>query len=184
MGRSSSAFVLCAGVSGRTEGIAHHNVWWPLDPVQEQRYLDAGQVPIDPTIHATVSAVTDRTVAGRDRENWYILVQVPSSIGLDRKIMTAAVLNRLAERGVDLRDRIEFTRTLLPADIEVRYRSRGGSIGAQSSNSRTAMFDRPDNVGPVDGLFLVGASARPGPGLVQVVAGAGRVAALVAARGS
>jgi phytoene dehydrogenase-like protein len=93
--------------------------------------------------------------------------------------MSAAVLNRLGERGIDLRDRVDFTRTLLPADIDARYRAPGGAIYGTSSNGRTAAFRRPANVGPVDGLFLVGGSAHPGGGLPLVAIGARIVADLV-----
>ena len=179
-GPSASAFVLCAAVRGRTEGVAHHNVFFPLHDRQEFQFLEAGQLPVDQTIRAAVSAVTDPAQAPSDCENWLIQVMTPPAIGIDRKLMTAGVLNRLAERGFDLRDRIEFTRTLLPADLDVRYRAPGGAIHGTSSNSRRAAFSRPSNVGPVDGLFLVGGSTRPGGGLPFVVTGARIVADLVA----
>ena len=178
-GRSMSAFVMCAAVRGRTDGIAHHNLFFSLHDEQEFRHLQAGQLPIDPTVYACVSSVTDPSMAPRDGENWVFLVNVPAGVGLDRKLMSAAVLNRLGERGIDLRDRIDFTRTLLPADIDVRYRARGGAIYGTSSNGRTAAFRRPANVGPVDGLFLVGGSAHPGGGLPLVAIGARIVADLI-----
>lgn len=178
-GRSMSAFVMCAAVRGRTEGIAHHNVFFSLHDEQEFRYLQAGQLPIDPTVYACVSSVTDPSMAPRDAENWVFLVNVPAGVGIDRKLMSAAVLNRLGERGIDLRDRIDFTRSLLPADIDARYRAPGGAIYGTSSNGRAAAFRRPANVGPVDGLFLVGGSAHPGGGLPLVAIGARIVADLV-----
>jgi len=182
MGRSASAFVVCAAVRGRTEGIAHHNVFFSLHDEQEFRYLSAGQLPIDQTIYASVSSVTDAAQAPQDCENWYVLVQTPPAIGVDRKLMTAGVLNRLAERGVDLRERIEFTRTLLPADFDARYRAPGGSIYGTSSNGKRAAFSRPSNVGPVHGLYLVGGSTHPGGGLPLVATSARIVADLVAER--
>jgi phytoene desaturase len=182
LGPSTSAFVVCAAVRGRTEGIAHHNVFFSLHNRQEFQYLETGNMAIDPTIYACVSAVTDRSQAPRECENWFLLVNTPPAVGLDRKIMTAAVLNRVAERGCDLRDRIEFTRTLLPADFEVRYRAYGGSIYGPSSNGKRAAFARPNNVGPVDGLYLVGGSSHPGGGLPMVTISARIVADLIAER--
>ena len=85
----------------------------------------------------------------------------------------------LAERGIDLRQRIEFTRTLVPADFEARYRAIDGAIYGTSSDGRTAAFARPANAGPVDGLYLVGGSAHPGGGLPLVATGARIVADLV-----
>lgn len=180
--RSTSGFVVCAAVRGRTEGIAHHNVFFSFHDRQEFQYLEAGQIPIDSTVYACVSSVTDRSQAPRDCENWFMLVNTPPAIGIDRKLMTAAVLNRLAERGHDLRQRIEFTRTLVPADFEARYRAIGGAIYGPSSNGKRAAFQRPSNVGPVDGLYLVGGSTHPGGGLPLVAIGARIVADLVAER--
>jgi len=180
--RSSSAFVICAAVRGETEGIAHHNVWFSLDDQQEFRFLEAGRMPIDPTIYACVSSVTDPSQAPDGWENWFIMVNTPPAIGIDRKIMTAGILNRLAERGVDLRQRIDFTRTLVPADFEARYRAPGGAIYGTSSDGKRAAFSRPANVGPVDGLYLVGGSSHPGGGLPLVATSARIVADLVEER--
>jgi phytoene desaturase len=181
-GRSAGAFVMCAAVRGRTEGIAHHNVFFSLHDEQEFRFLSAGQLPIDPTIYASVSSVTDPGQAPPGCENWYVLAQTPPGVGVDRKLMTAGILNRLAERGVDLRERIEFTRTLLPADFDARYRTPGGAIYGTSSNGKRAAFARPGNIGPVHGLYLVGGSTHPGGGLPLVLTGARIVADLVADR--
>jgi phytoene desaturase len=181
-GRSTSAFVICAAVRGRTEGIAHHNVFFSLHDRQEFQYLEAGQMAIDPTVYACVSSVTDPSQAPRDCENWYLLVNTPAAVGLDRKLTTAAVLNRLAERGFDIRSRIDYTRTLVPADFEARYRAFGGAIYGTSSNGKRAAFARPSNAGPVEGLYLVGGSAHPGGGLPMVAISARIVADLVAER--
>jgi phytoene desaturase len=178
-GRSMSAFVMCAAVRGRTEGIAHHNVFFSLHDEQEFRYLTSGQPAIDPSVYACVSAVTDPSMAPEGCENWVFLVNLPAAIGIDRKMMSSAVLNRLAERGIDLRDRIDFTRTLVPADFEARYGAVGGAIYGTSSNGRTAAFARPGNVGAVDGLYLVGGSAHPGGGLPLVATSARIVADLI-----
>jgi phytoene desaturase len=181
-GRSASAFVVCAAVRGRTDGIAHHNVFFSLDGDREFRELDAGREATDATVYACVPSVSDRTMAPLGGENWTMRVTLPPAVGVDRKLMTAAVLNRLAERGVDLRDRIEFTRTMVPADFDARYRAIGGSIYGSSSNGKAGAFRRPSNIGPVPGLFLVGDSSHPGGGLPQVAASARIVADLIAER--
>ena len=181
-GRSTSGFVLCAGVRGRTEGLVHRSVLFSLHDRAEHERIERGQLALDPTVTVVVSSVSDRTMAPRDAENWYVSVQTPAAVGIDRKMMTAAVLNRLAERGIDLRDRIEFTRTLLPADFEARYRSLGGAFHGASLADGAALR-RPSNVGPVDGLYLVGGTVHPGGGTTLVLRSARIVADLIAARG-
>lgn len=180
--RSFSAFVVCAGVRGRTDDLAHRTIWFPLDDRQEYERLERGMPALDPTVTAIVSSVTDPSMAPADCENWYLFVQLPAAIGIDRKLMTAAVLNRIAERGYDIRDRIDFTRTLLPADFEARYRAIGGALHGTSSDSVEAALHRPPNVGPVEGLYLVGGSTHPGGGLPSVLRSAAIVEQLITER--
>lgn len=180
-GRSTSGFLVCAGVRGRTDGLAHRSVFFSLQDRDEHERIERGQLALDPTVTAIVSSVSDPSMAPRGSENWYLLVQTPSGVGLDRKLMTAAVLNRLAERGIDLRQRIEFTRTLVPADFDARYRALGGAFHGPSLIDPPALR-RASNVGPVDGLYLVGGSVHPGGGTTFVLHGARIVADLVAER--
>jgi len=178
--RSASAFVICVAVRGRTEAVAHRNVWFPLDERQEQRYVEARQVPPDPTIEACVATVSDASMAPADHESWVIRVAVPPATGIDRKIMTAGILNRLAERGVDLRHRIAFTRTLVPADFEARWRAVDGTLHGVAPAAKQPGFGRPANAGELDGLYLVGGTAQPGPGVLFTLAGARIAAGMIA----
>lgn len=179
-GRSTSAFVLCVGARGTTPGIGHHNVWFSRDSYQEFRALDAGQVAEDPTIYGCVSAVTDASQAPDGDENWFLLVNVPAGAEIDTERYRDVVLARLADHGVDLRDRMEFAARMTPADIERLYRSPGGAIYGTSSNGIRAAFARPANRGTRDGLYLVGGSSHPGGGLPLVATSAQIVAEMIA----
>lgn len=178
---STSGFVLLAGARGSTPGIAHHNIWFSDDYRAEFEQLGAGQCADDPTIYACVSSVTDRSQAPEGCENWFLLVNTPSGVEIDHESMAALVLDRLASHGVDLRDRLEFTETMTPHDLEDRYRSPGGAIYGTSSNGRRAAFVRPGNRGSRRGLYLVGGSSHPGGGLPLVTMSGRIVADLVAA---
>ena len=165
---STSGFVVCAGVRGTTPGIAHHDIWFSDDSRHEFDQIAEGRFPNDPTIYACVSSVTDASQAPAGQENWFLLVNVAAGAELDREACTAQVLERLASHGVDLRDRLLFTETITPTDLEARYRSPGGAIYGTSSDGRRAAFVRPRNRGSHDGLFLVGGSSHPGGGLPLV----------------
>jgi phytoene desaturase len=177
--RSTSGFVVCAGVRGATPGIAHHNVWFSGDYPAEFAAFDRGQLAHDPTIYACVSSVTDDSQAPAGHENWFLLVNTPSgvTVGPDYE---ALVLDRLRRHGVDLTDRLLFTETFTPSDIERRYGSLGGAIYGSSSNGRRAAFVRPANRGAVRGLYLVGGSSHPGGGLPMVTISARIVAEMIA----
>jgi phytoene dehydrogenase-like protein len=178
---STSGFVVCAGVRGRTPDLAHHNVWFSADSRAEFAALDAGRLADDPTIYACVSSVTDPSQAPPDHENWFVLVNTPSGIDVDAAEYQSLIFDRLAGHGVELRDRLAFTDTMTPADIESRYAAPGGAIYGTSSNGRRAAFVRPANRGAVSGLYLVGGSSHPGGGLPMVTISARIVADMVAA---
>jgi len=178
---STSGFVVLAAVRGATPGIVHHNVWFSDDYALEFDELAAGTCAHDPTIYACVSSVTDSTQAPEGYENWFLLVNAPAGVVVDRDEYSALILERLAAHGVDLRDRIEFTETITPLDFEARYRSPGGAIYGTSSNGRRAAFVRPANRGSRAGLYLVGGSSHPGGGLPLVAMSARIVAEMIAA---
>jgi phytoene desaturase len=170
--RSTSGFVLCAGVRGLTPRLQHHNVWFSESYRAEYDQLDAGEPADDPTIYACVSSVTDPSQAPDGCENWFLLVNTPPDVEIDAESYGELVLERLAERGPDLRPRIEFLHTMTPSDIERRYRTPGGAIYGTSSNGRRAAFVRPANRGARPGLYLVGGSSHPGGGLPLVTTSA------------
>ena len=178
--RSTSGFVLCVGVRGLTPRLSHHNVWFSDSYRAEYDQLDAGELADDPTIYACVSSVTDTSQAPDGCENWFLLVNTPSDVEVDADAYGELVLNRLADRGVDLRPRIEFRHTMTPADIERRYRSPGGAIYGTSSNGKRAAFVRPANRGARPGLYLVGGSSHPGGGLPLVTTSAKIVTEMIA----
>ena len=180
-GRSTSGFVVLAGVEGTTPDRHHHSVWFSPDDAAEFARLDAGRLSEDPTIYTCVTSATDDTQAPTGCESWFLLVNVPAGADVDRDRYRDLVLDRLARRGADLRDRCRFVETMTPSDLEAAYRSPGGAIYGTSSNGRRAAFLRPGNRGSLRGLYLVGGSSHPGGGLPLVLSSARIVADLVAA---
>jgi phytoene desaturase len=85
-------------------------------------------------------------------------------------------LDALARHGLDVREQVVARVDRSPADI---VRAAGGSpCGVRWAGPRTVEW-RPTNQTPVRGLYLVGASAHPGPGVPLVGLGAALVAQLV-----
>lgn len=181
--RSTSGFVVCVGVRGFTPGITHHNVWFSAAGRAEFDALAAGRLAPEPTVYACVSSLTDASQAPHGCENWFLLVNTPPGVEVDREAYGAVVLDRLAAHGIELRHRAEVLHTLAPADLAVRYRAPGGAIYGTSSDGRRAAFVRPRNRGVRRGLYLVGGSSHPGGGLPLVTMSARIVADMVAADG-
>lgn len=191
---SLSGFVLLLALRGRTRGLAHHTVLFPGDYDAEfdavfgtGRHAGRPCPVADPTVY--VSAPDDPAlVPDGDSESWFVLVNAPRhdpAHGVDWDAPGLAegyadrVLDVMARRGLDVRDRLRWRVVRTPADLERGTGSVGGSIYGTSSNGSRAAFLRPGNASRVPGLFLVGGSAHPGGGLPLVGLSAEIVAGLV-----
>ena len=194
---SLSGFVLLLAVRGRTPGLQHHNVWFPEDYDAEFDAIfgrDARPVD-DPTVYVCAPD-DDRMRPDADHESWFVLVNAPRHApdvpGARREPGTVdwtapglaesyrdRVLEVMAARGFDVRDRLLWSEIRTPADLERDTRAPGGAIYGTSSNGARAAFLRPANRSLVPGLFLVGGSAHPGGGLPLVGMSADLVAEMI-----
>ena len=184
---SLSGFVLMLALRGRTPGLAHHTVLFPHDYDAEfDAVFGRSAAPVqDPAVY--VSAPDDPVLRPDDNsEALFVLVNAPrhgsgpgsvdwTAPGLAESYADR-VLDVMATRGLDVRQRLLWREIRTPADLEHDTRSPGGAIYGTSSNGVRAGFLRPPNRSPVKGLFLVGGSAHPGGGLPLV----GMSAAIVA----
>ena len=184
---SLSGFVLLLALRGRTPGLTHHTVLFPADYDAEFDAVFGSRPGEDPTIY--ISAPDDPLMRpDDDSEAWFVLVNAPRhdpAGGMDWDAPGLAadyaerILDLMAARGHDVRDRLIWSHVRTPADLERETRAPGGSIYGTSSNGALAAFLRPANASPVPGLFLVGGSSHPGGGLPLVALSAAIVAELV-----
>jgi phytoene dehydrogenase-like protein len=177
--RSMSGLVVMAVVRGATAGVGHHTVSFSGNDRDEFAALGQGRMADDPTIYACVSSVTDPTQAAAGTENWFLLVNTPPGIRLDPDAERRRVLDVLAGRGVDLRERLTWCDVVTPLQLAGRTRAPAGAIYGTSSEGRRAAFLRPRNRGARRGLYLVGGSSHPGGGLPLVATSAAIVARMV-----
>lgn len=179
---SLSGFVLLLALRGRSPRPYHHRVLFPADYDAE---FDAlfGRAPRpvpDPTVY--VCSPDDPEVRPDGHEAWFVLVNAPRQGPVDWTAPGVAerygdhVLDVLAARGHDVRDRVLWREVRTPADWERDTGSAGGALYGSSSNGPRAALLRPANRSPVPGLYLVGGSAHPGGGL-PLVAMSARIAA-------
>ncbi len=160
-GRSSSVFAMMLGVSGRSDDVVHHNVWYTRDQRREFEAIFHGSgVPNDPTIYVCNPSVTDSSLAPDGYESWFILVNVAAGACTDWQAYGRGIIDRLG-----IASRVRIHEQLTPADLETRFGDPGGAIYGTSSNSKRSSFFRASNRGPVQGLYLCGGSSHPGGGL-------------------
>jgi len=186
---SLAGFVILLALRGRSEGVQHHNVWFPKKYDDEFDAIFSGRLAQDPAIYACVP--NDPLMRpDDDTESWFLLVNAPRH-GVGHRGTTDwtapgladqyadRILDLLAERGMDLRERILWRETRTPADLQNATGAPGGSIYGTSSNGSRAAFQRPANQSPIPGLYLVGGSSHPGGGLPLVGMSAEIVADLI-----
>ncbi|HVQ18933.1 MAG TPA: phytoene desaturase, partial [Actinomycetes bacterium] len=186
---STSAFVMLLALRGRTPGIEHHNVLFPDDYDAEFDALFGAKPKLvsDPALYICCPN-DDAMRPDAAHESWFVLANAPRHDPVAGVDWTAPgtpdkyadhLLDLLAARGYDVRERLLWREVRTPATLEQESRSPGGSIYGTSSNGRRAAFLRPANESPVPGLFLVGGSAHPGGGLPLVGMSAAIVASLI-----
>ncbi len=191
--RSLAGFVMLLGVRGRTPRLAHHTVLFPHDYDAEfddvfghPRRGIVARPARDPAVFVTVA--DDPLVRPDGHEAWFVLVNAPPqgdnaaavnwTVGDLADRYADRILDILAVRGVEVRDRILFRELRTPVDLQVATASPGGAIYGTPAHGLTGLR-RPGNKGSVRGLFLVGGSVHPGGGLPLVMLSAKIVAAQV-----
>jgi phytoene desaturase len=186
---SSAGFVLLLGLRGTTPGRRRHTVLFgpDYDAELDAVFGDEAEPPREPTVY--VSARGAASCAPPGSEAWFVLVNAPrhghgpgavdwSASGVASSYADH-ILDVMARRGLDVRDRIAVREVRTPADLEDETASPGGAIYGTSSNGWRAATLRPRNRSPVPGLFLVGGSTHPGGGLPLVLTSAALVADMV-----
>ena len=181
--RSLGGFVMLLGIVEDDAGLAHerlaHHTVLFAERYDEEfdalfgrrpRYADR------PTVYVAVA--DDSAVAPAGHRAVFVLVNAPRTdqVATPPPGYGDRILALMAERGVDLRDRIVLREERSPADLERDTLTPGGAIYGTSSNGPLAAFLRPPNHGPAEGLYLVGGSSHPGGGLPLVLMSARIVA--------
>jgi diapolycopene oxygenase len=169
-----SGVVLYLGLDRAYEHLLHHNFVFSADPHEEfDSIYRRGEPAQDPTCYVAAPARTESAVAPPGGEALYVLVHTPHlRPGHDWRRMLPEyrerILAKLEGCGAmpDIRSRIVFEGVLTPQDIHERYRVLDGAIYGLASHGRFLGAFKPGNRSrDVDGLYLAGGSAHPGPGM-------------------
>ena len=173
-----SGVVLYLGLNKRYEQLIHHNFVFSADPHEEFASIyGRGEPADDPTCYVCAPAVTEPGVAPPGGEALYVLVHTPYlRPHHDWSKMFAPYRRRIIEKlkqtaGMkDLEEHIVFERALTPQDINDRYHVLNGAIYGLASHGRFLGAFKPSNRSPdIEGLYLAGGSAHPGPGMPMVM---------------
>jgi diapolycopene oxygenase len=173
-----SGVVLYLGLNRRYEHLAHHDFVFSRDPHEEFHSIyEVGEPAPDPTCYLAATAATDPTSAPEGGEALYVLVHTPYlRPHHDWKKMFPAyrqiILDKLKRTAglTDIEDRIVFEAALTPQDIHDRYRVLNGAIyGIASHGVFNGAFKPANRSKEVQGMYLAGGAAHPGPGMPMVM---------------
>jgi diapolycopene oxygenase len=173
-----SGVVLYLGLSKRYEHLLHHDFVFSRDAKEEFDYIyTRGEPAPDPTCYIAAPAATEPGVAPEGGEALYVLVHTPHlrphhdwskmfpayrQVILDKLKRTAGM--------PDIEERIVFERALTPQDIHDRYKVLDGAIyGLASHGKFTGAFKPGNRSRHIEGLYLAGGAAHPGPGMPMVM---------------
>jgi phytoene desaturase len=186
---SASVFSLFLGVRGVTPHVRRRSLLFPSDPDVELESVfgEHARPVVDPTMSVHVSR--DAAHAPDGDEAWTVQVGAPrhgrgaGATGWTKEGGAADyarhLLDRLAARGFDVRDRVVVAEHRSPADIEQATGAPGGRSHGTAEHGARAAWSRATNRSPIPGLFLVGGSAHPGGGIPLVTMSAAIVAEII-----
>ena len=174
---SCSTLMFYLGVEGELNELDHHTILLAQDYERNIREIEAGILPMQPSIYVQHAGFTDGGMAPKGHASLYVLVPVPN---LNAAIDWPAVLPdyrrlvfaRLAQLGLDgLERRIRFERVVTPDDWRNEFAVGQGATFNLAHDLRQMLWFRPHNrFGP--GTYLVGGGTHPGSGLPVIFEGA------------
>ncbi|HEY0757728.1 MAG TPA: phytoene desaturase family protein [Acidisarcina sp.] len=173
-----SGVVLYLGLNRRYEHLAHHDFVFSGNAHEEFRYIyDLGEPAPDPTCYLASTSGTEPATSPAGGDALYVLVHTPYLRSHhDWKKMFPAyrqvILDKLKRTAglTDVEERIVFEHALTPQDIHDRYKVLNGAIYGLSSHGLWNGAFKPANASTeLDGLFLAGGAAHPGPGMPMVL---------------
>lgn len=169
---SISAFVIMAGLKGRSPNLIHHQVYFSDDYEAEFHELfQEKRLPSDPTIYICNSSYTDPDMAPGD--NLLILVNAPAvkgSFDYRPDEYKQLIYDKLKRFGVDIPSRLVVEKTVTPTDIASMFSAYKGALYGISSNRKVDSFFRPSNVSKDIGqLYFAGGTTHPGGGSPMAV---------------
>lgn len=168
---SSSALIFYWGIGKSFPELDVHNILFSDDYKKEfESIFGESTVSNDPTVYIHISSKVVPNDAPEGKENWFVMINVPSDQGQDWEKLRLKVRKQVIEKinrllKTDIGSLIEEEDYLDPPRISERTNSFAGALYGASSNDRMAAFFRHPNFSKINGLYFAGGSVHPGGGI-------------------
>jgi phytoene desaturase len=170
--RSSSALIFYWGIDKEFPALDVHNILFTEDYKKEFEHIfDSKTIYEDPTVYINITSKRIKEDAPKGKENWFVMINVPSVYGQDWDVMIAkarkSILDKISRNlGINIESLIVFEEQLTPQRIQDKTYSYKGSLYGTSSNNRFAAFFRHKNFSSqYKNLYFCGGSVHPGGGI-------------------
>jgi phytoene desaturase len=170
--RSSSALIFYWGMDKKFSELDVHNIMFTEDYKTEFDHIfDSKTIYEDPTVYINITSKKIKEDAPEGKENWFVMINVPSVYGQDWDQMIATARKNILAKisrnlGENIESHIVFEEKLTPQLIQDKTSSFKGSLYGTSSNSRFAAFFRHKNFSSqYKNLYFCGGSVHPGGGI-------------------
>ena len=165
--RSLSAMVFLWGVGTEHKELLHHNIFFSQNYKKEFHQLFRENcLPDDPTVYVCISSKTKHDDAPQGGENWFVLVNAPSTLkDYSVDVLRDRIFKKLELFGID-QPPILTESTLTPRTIAIRDGSSDGALYGNASHSLVSAFLRhPNSNQRFSNLFHAGGTVHPGGGM-------------------
>jgi phytoene desaturase len=185
--RSTSAMIFYWVMNKRFQELDVHNIFFSSDYPGEFAALSEGRVTDDPTVYLFASSRVVPSDAPEDRDNWFVMVNVPPDTGQDWRTLSGRIRENIIKKvsrrlGCDIGSAITEEKSLDPPLIEKLTGSYRGALYGSSSNSRFAAFRRHPNARrKYENLWFAGGSVHPGGGIPLCLASAKIISEMIPA---
>ncbi|MEC5164389.1 phytoene desaturase [Flavobacterium sp. PL11] len=170
--RSSSALIFYWGIDKEFPQLDVHNIIFTEDYRTEFDHIfESKTIYEDPTVYINITSKKIEGDAPKGKENWFVMINVPSVYGQDWDKMIAEARRNIVSKisrvlGEDIETLIQFEQQLTPQLIQDKTYSFKGSLYGTSSNNRFAAFFRHKNFSSqYKNLYFCGGSVHPGGGI-------------------
>jgi phytoene desaturase len=175
--KSTSGIVFYWAIENLQENILGlHNIIFSQNYKQEfEEIFKQQKIPADPTIYINISSKVLENQAPKNCQNWFVMVNVPSTLDTDYKketfILKQKIIKKIKnELALDIQDKILAEEILTPQTLFKKTGSHEGSLYGFDSNSIFRILNRPNfRDRKIKNLYFCGGSTHPGGGMPLAV---------------